>query len=103
PELREACYTVPEVRFEIFCPKGEARITPAFQLVVSHVIHTVGPIYDVDSYPEVTLRNAYRYIYIDTGKLNTSGYSMLCFNLLKANENGIEYIAFPAISCGAFE
>ncbi|MCL7036017.1 hypothetical protein MKW94_023097, partial [Papaver nudicaule] len=59
PELRAACYTVAEVRPGIRCPKGEARITPAFQLPVSNVIHTVGPIYDVDNHPEVTLKNAY--------------------------------------------
>ncbi|XP_026429255.1 uncharacterized protein LOC113325267 [Papaver somniferum] len=84
PELRRACYTVPEVRPGIRCPKGEARITPAFQLPVFHVIHAVGPVYHVDNHPEVTLRNAYR-------------------NCLKlAKENKIEYIAFPAISCGAY-
>ncbi|KAI3857215.1 hypothetical protein MKW98_010629 [Papaver atlanticum] len=82
PELRAACYTIAEVCPEIRCPKGEARITPAFKLPVSHVIHTVGPTFAVDDHPEVTLRNAYR-------------------NCLKlAKENRIEYIAFPAISCG---
>ncbi|KAI3862903.1 hypothetical protein MKX03_014859 [Papaver bracteatum] len=84
PELGAACYTVPEVRPGIRCPKGEAKITPAFQLPVFHVIHVVGPVYHVDNHPEVTLRNAYR-------------------NCLKlAKENKIEYIAFPAISCGAY-
>ncbi|KAI3987161.1 hypothetical protein MKX01_031645 [Papaver californicum] len=84
PELRAACYTVQEVRPEIRCPKGEARITPAFKLPVSHVIHTVGPIYDIDNHPEVTLRNAYRN----------------CIKLAK--ESNIDYIAFPAISCGVY-
>ncbi|KAI3945201.1 hypothetical protein MKX01_034962 [Papaver californicum] len=82
PELQAACYTIAEVCSGIRCPKGEARYTPAFKLPVSHVIHTVGPFYVVDDQPEVTLRNAYR-------------------NCLKlAKENMIEYIAFPAISCG---
>ncbi|KAI3862900.1 hypothetical protein MKX03_014856 [Papaver bracteatum] len=84
PELRAACYTVAEVRPGIRCPKGEARITPAFKLPVSHVIHTVGPIYDIDNHPEVTLRNAYRN----------------CIKLAK--ESNIDYIAFPAISCGVY-
>ncbi|RZC55904.1 hypothetical protein C5167_014770 [Papaver somniferum] len=84
PELRAACYTVPEVRPGIRCPKGEARITPGFKLPVSHVIHTVGPIYDIDNHPEVTLRNAYRN----------------CIKLAK--ESNIDYIAFPAISCGVY-
>ncbi|XP_026448819.1 E3 ubiquitin-protein ligase WAV3-like [Papaver somniferum] len=84
PELQAACSTIAEVCPGIRCLKGEARITPAFKLPVSHVIHTVGPIYNVDNHPEVTLRNAYR-------------------NCLKlAKENKIEYIAFPAISCGYF-
>ncbi|XP_026388818.1 uncharacterized protein LOC113283708 [Papaver somniferum] len=84
PELRAACYTIAEVRPGIRCPKGEARITPAFKLPVSHVIHTVGPIYDIDNHPEVTLRNAYRN----------------CIKLAK--ESNIDYIAFPAISCGVY-
>ncbi|XP_072998158.1 uncharacterized protein [Typha latifolia] len=84
PELVEACRKVPEVRHGVRCPTGEARITPAFQLPVSHVIHTVGPIYDTDKNPEASLRNAYRN----------------CLQLAK--ENNIQYIAFPAISCGVF-
>ncbi|KAJ4979809.1 hypothetical protein NE237_010589 [Protea cynaroides] len=84
PELRAACYEVPEVRRGVRCPTGEARITPAFRLPVSHVIHTVGPIYDVDDHPELSLRNAYRN------------------SLRLAKENNIQFIAFPAISCGVF-
>ncbi|CAN6320079.1 unnamed protein product [Urochloa humidicola] len=84
PELVQACRKVPEVKPGIRCPTGEARITPAFKLPVSRVIHTVGPIYDMDKHPEVSLKNAYE-------------------NSLKlAKENGIQYIAFPAISCGVF-
>ncbi|KAF0913653.1 hypothetical protein E2562_023756 [Oryza meyeriana var. granulata] len=84
PELVEACRKVPEVKPGVRCPTGEARITPAFKLPVSHVIHTVGPIYNMDKQPEVSLKNAYT-------------------NSLKlAKENGIQYIAFPAISCGVF-
>ncbi|CAN6312870.1 unnamed protein product [Urochloa humidicola] len=84
PELVQACRKVPEVKPGVRCPTGEARITPAFKLPVSRVIHTVGPIYDMDKHPEVSLKNAYE-------------------NSLKlAKENGIQYIAFPAISCGVF-
>ncbi|KAE8774835.1 hypothetical protein D1007_52738 [Hordeum vulgare] len=84
PQLVEACRKVPEVKPGVRCPTGEARITPAFELPVSRVIHTVGPIYDMDRKPEVSLKNAYE-------------------NSLKlAKENGIQYIAFPAISCGIF-
>ncbi|XP_020578874.1 uncharacterized protein LOC110023684 [Phalaenopsis equestris] len=84
PELKAACYEVPEVRPGIRCPVGEARITPAFRLPVSKVIHTVGPVYGVVDKPEVLLRNAY----INSLKL--------------AKENNIHYIAFPAISCGVY-
>ncbi|KAG6526131.1 hypothetical protein ZIOFF_016108 [Zingiber officinale] len=84
PELLDACRKVPEVRRGVRCPTGEARITPAFRLPVFYVIHTVGPIYDEDEHPEVSLSNAFR-------------------NSLKlAKENNIQYIAFPAISCGVY-
>ncbi|XP_052184732.1 uncharacterized protein LOC127796580 [Diospyros lotus] len=84
PELRAACYEVPEVQPGVRCPTGEARITPGFRLPASHVIHTVGPIYDADSNPEASLTNAYRN------------------SLRVAIENNIQYVAFPAISCGVF-
>ncbi|KAL6541653.1 hypothetical protein OROGR_011139 [Orobanche gracilis] len=84
PELREACYKVLEVKRGVRCPTGEARITPGFRLPVSHVIHTVGPIYDIDENPEASLRNAYRN------------------SLHVAKEHGIQYIAFTAISCGVY-
>ncbi|XP_010938008.1 uncharacterized protein [Elaeis guineensis] len=84
PELLEACSKVPEVLPGVRCPTGEARITQAFRLPVSHVIHTVGPIYDVDKHPEVSLGNAYRN------------------SLRLAKENNVQYIAFPAISCGVY-
>lgn len=84
PELLEACYKVPEVRPGIRCPTGEARITPGFRLPASHVIHTVGPIYDADSNPQASLTNAYRN------------------SLTVAKEKKLQYIAFPAISCGVY-
>ncbi|XP_057952952.1 uncharacterized protein LOC131147200 [Malania oleifera] len=84
PELHAACYNVPEVQPGIRCPTGEARITFGFKLPASHVIHTVGPIYDMDSNPEASLKNAYRN------------------SLRVAKENNIQYIAFPAISCGVY-
>nr|XP_016482793.1 PREDICTED: macro domain-containing protein XCC3184-like isoform X2 [Nicotiana tabacum] len=84
PELRDACYKVPEVRPGVRCPTGEARITPGFRLPASHVIHTVGPIYDAVPNPKAYLTNSYRN------------------SLRVAKENNIQYIAFPAISCGVF-
>lgn len=93
PELRAACYNLPEVRrgvrcptgeARIRCPTGEARITPGFRLPASHVIHTVGPRYDVDANPKASLRSAYR------------------SSLRLAKQKNIQYIAFPAISCGIY-
>ncbi|XP_021758208.1 uncharacterized protein LOC110723185 [Chenopodium quinoa] len=84
PELKEACYKVPEVRPGVRCPTGEARVTPGFRLPAAHVIHTVGPIYDAVKNPEALLKNAYKN------------------SLLVAKENNIHYIAFPAISCGVY-
>ncbi|KAI5346687.1 PREDICTED: O-acetyl-ADP-ribose deacetylase [Prunus dulcis] len=84
PDLLQACYSVPEVRPGVRCPTGEARITPGFKLPASHVIHTVGPIYRSDSNPEVYLSAAYRN------------------SLSIAKSNNIQYVAFPAISCGVY-
>ncbi|KAM0041862.1 putative Macro domain-containing protein [Helianthus debilis subsp. tardiflorus] len=84
PELKTACYDVPEVRPGVRCPTGEARITPGFKLPASHAIHTVGPVYDVDSNAPASLSNAYRN------------------SLRVARENNIQYVAFPAISCGVY-
>ncbi|KAI3517500.1 hypothetical protein L1887_16715 [Cichorium endivia] len=84
PELRTACYDVPEVRPGVRCPTGEARITPGFKLPASHVIHTVGPVYDEDSNAAASLSNAYRN------------------SLRVARESNIQYVAFPAISCGVY-
>ncbi|EEF41571.1 macro domain-containing protein VPA0103 [Ricinus communis] len=84
PELVDACYKVPEVRPGIRCPTGEARITPGFKLPASHVIHTVGPIYDANRNSAAILKNAYRN------------------SLSVAKDNNIKFIAFPAISCGVY-
>ncbi|XP_057739171.1 uncharacterized protein LOC130956148 [Arachis stenosperma] len=84
PELVQSCYSVPEVRPGIRCPTGEARITPGFRLPASHVVHTVGPIYNSNSNPAASLSSAYRN------------------SLRVAKDKNIQYIAFPAISCGVF-
>ncbi|KAH0924633.1 hypothetical protein HID58_016889 [Brassica napus] len=82
PQMRAACYDIPEVRPGVRCPTGEARITPGFNLHASHVIHTVGPVYYSDVNPRESLTSSYRN------------------SLIVAKENNIKYIAFPAISCG---
>ncbi len=78
PELRKACSLLGG------CKTGEAKITPAYALPCSYVIHTVGPIYAIDSDPETHLADCYR------NSLNL------------AKENGIHTIAFSAISTGAY-
>ncbi|WZZ48127.1 hypothetical protein YC2023_048234 [Brassica napus] len=81
PQMRAACYDIPEVRPGVRCPTGEAGITPGFNLHAYHVIHTVGPVYDSDVNPRESLTSSYRNC------------------LTVAKENNIKYIAFPAISC----
>lgn len=67
------------------CKTGDAKITRGYKLNARHVIHTVGPIYQTDD-PEVPrlLQSAYRR------------------SLEVAGENGIQSIAFPAISTGVY-
>lgn len=84
PELRDACAAVPEVRPDVRCPTGEARITPGFRLAARWVIHTVGPVYSRPEKSAPLLRSAYR------------------SSLELANEHGLASVAFPAISCGVY-
>lgn len=46
--------------FSILYAKVFTTPCSGFRLPASHVIHTVGPIYDVVQNPEVLLKNAYR-------------------------------------------
>ena len=67
------------------CPAGEARITGGHNLPARHVIHAVGPVWrgGDEGEPEL-LDGAYRN------------------SMALAAENGLESIAFPAISTGIF-
>jgi O-acetyl-ADP-ribose deacetylase (regulator of RNase III) len=84
PELRAACAAVPEVRPDVRCPTGEARITPGFRLAARWVIHTVGPVYSRPEKSAPLLRSAYR------------------SSLDLANAHRLASVAFPAISCGIY-
>lgn len=85
PELLAACRAVPEVHHGVRCPTGEARITPGFRLPAKYVIHTVGPVWRGGGRGErESLLAAY----------------MNCLRLAK--ENGVQSIAFPAISTGVY-
>ena len=85
PDLLEACRHVPEVRPGVRCPTGEARLTPGFRLPARHVIHTVGPVWRDGAHGEPELlASCYRR------------------SLELARANGLQTIAFPAISCGVY-
>ena len=84
PRLLEACRAIPEVRPGVRCPTGEARITPGFDLPARHVIHTVGPVYDLPERSAPLLASAHR------------------ASLLLAIEHDLRDVAFPAISCGVY-
>jgi nicotinamidase/pyrazinamidase len=79
PELLEECRGIGG------CPTGEARITKGYRLAARHVIHTVGPVYRDGGQGEAALLGS-------------------CYreSLRLAAENGIERIAFPSISTGAY-
>jgi len=85
PELLDACRALPQVRPNVRCPTGEARITPAFRLPARFVIHTVGPVWR-------------------GGASGEQGLLAGCYrsSLQLAHGNDVASIAFPAISCGVY-
>ena len=85
PGLLEYCRNIPEIEDGVRCPVGKALITPGFELPATYIIHTVGPVWRGGSFREAELlADCYRN------------------SLSVAEENNIESIAFPAISCGAY-
>jgi O-acetyl-ADP-ribose deacetylase len=85
PQLLAACRDLPQVRPNVRCPTGQARITPGFRLPAKYVIHTVGPIWR-------------------EGQANEADLLAGCYRhaLRLASENAVASIAFPAISCGVY-
>lgn len=80
PKLLEECRTLHG------CKTGEAKITKGYNLPARFVIHTVGPVY--------------------SGK-NPTGEAELLKNCYRnciriANERGLQSLAFPSISTGAY-
>ncbi|MEO7063941.1 MAG: O-acetyl-ADP-ribose deacetylase [Dokdonella sp.] len=85
PQLLAACRALPQIRPDVRCPTGEARITPGFGLPARFVIHTVGPVwYGGDAGEAESLTSCYRSA------------------LQLALQHALPRIAFPAISCGVF-
>jgi O-acetyl-ADP-ribose deacetylase (regulator of RNase III) len=85
PELLSACRAHTEVRPQVRCPTGEARITPGFLLAAKYVIHTVGPVWEGGSKREDELLAA-------------------CYrsSLALAANHALSSLAFPAVSCGVY-
>lgn len=78
PGLAEACEPLAPIE------PGDAVITDAFDLPNDHVIHCLGPVYGDDEPEAELLASCYRRA------------------LALAASHGVESIAFPAISTGAF-
>ena len=79
PELKEACRPLAP------CPPGEVRVTEGFGLAPRLIFHTVGPIWRGGDRGEAELlRSCYE----------------VC--LAEAKARGLQSIAFPAISTGAY-
>lgn len=79
PRLMEACRAIG------FCPTGEARITPGYDLRAKYVIHAVGPVWEGGgSGEDAFLAGCHRHA------------------LSLARERGLRTIAFPAISTGVY-
>ncbi|KAF0720684.1 Aste57867_109 [Aphanomyces stellatus] len=90
PGLLRACQAVRivsgrDVRRDVRCPTGEARLTRGFRLPAAHVIHAVGPVYSTKSISEPLLIATYQN------------------SLQLAMDRRFQTIAFPAISCGAYK
>ncbi len=79
PELLTECQTLGG------CATGEAKITAAYELPARHVIHTVGPVWRGGDCNEAELlANCYRN------------------SIALAEQQQLQSIAFPAISCGIY-
>lgn len=78
PELYRECLSLNG------CECGDAKITDAYNMKCSKIIHTVGPIYSECDKPAELLASCY------------------ITALERARENGLKSVAFPLISTGAY-
>src|SRR5688572_10524051 len=84
PRLLEACRELRRTSLPDGLRVGRAVATPAFDLPIDWVIHTVGPIYLDHDHPEHLLASCYTE------------------SLAVADEVGARRVAFPAVSCGIY-
>lgn len=91
PALLEACKRVPDISVDaipIRCATGEAVMTDGFDLLVPHIIHTVGPVYEM------------------SGVQNKEAPALLesCYRecMETALSRNLPEITFPAISTGIY-
>jgi len=84
PELLAACRELRRTSWPDGLPVGEVAMTPGFRLPVSHVIHTVGPVFAKSQDRSSQLADCYR-------------------NALRlAGKHQFTRLAFPAISTGIY-
>jgi O-acetyl-ADP-ribose deacetylase len=85
PQILEECREIRRVRFPGGLPTGEAVLTSGGQLRARHVIHTVGPVKGMWGERDAEMLAA-------------------CYrnSLALAAEHGLQSVAFPAISTGAY-
>jgi O-acetyl-ADP-ribose deacetylase (regulator of RNase III) len=84
PAILDACRELRRTRYPNGLPTGEAVLTTAGNLPAQFVAHTVGPVWGRDEPAAQLLATCYRN----------------CLAL--AEEQGLESLAFPAISTGAY-
>ena len=85
PEILAACKEIRRERFHDGLPTGQAVITTAGKMPAKHVIHTVGPVYGRGGRDKAELLAACYYS-----------------SLRLAIQNGLQTVAFPAISTGVY-
>jgi O-acetyl-ADP-ribose deacetylase len=85
PEIKKQCQEIRRVQYPDGLPTGQAVITTAGKMPAKHVIHTVGPVYGRGG--------------TDKAALLTACYMN---SLSLAVQQGIQTIAFPAISTGVY-
>jgi O-acetyl-ADP-ribose deacetylase (regulator of RNase III) len=85
PEIKKQCAEIRRTKYSDGLPTGQAVITTAGKMAAKRVIHTVGPVYGKGGKEKAALLGA-------------------CYrnSLALAVKEGLETIAFPAISTGIY-